>query len=459
MKRRNFLNRAGAFGLGFWASACDTAGRRSGSADSPKRIVVIGAGLAGLAAAQELQRLGHGVVVVEARDRIGGRVWTSHQWPDAPLDFGATWIHGTEGNPITELADALQARRWVTNYDRAITYNTDGLPLSEAAARELGRLRADLVQAIALAQDGEVDVSILKATESVWQGLDPSSQAHRLINFVLNGDLEHEYAGSVAQLSAHWYDSGQAFDGDDALFEQGFGVIAEALAEGLSIDLGQVVREIQWDQSPVRVITQQTEFLADQVVVTLPLGVLQAGRVRFTPALPNDKQRVIARLGMGVLNKCYLRFEGAFWPTDVDWLEYISANHGEWTEWVSFQRVARQPILLGFNAADQGQQIEAGSDQAIVASAMDTLKTIFGPDISDPIDAQITRWASDPFALGSYSYNALGATPRDRKMLAAPLGNRLFFAGEATHPDYFGTTHGAYLSGLRAAEEILAINP
>jgi monoamine oxidase len=157
------------------------------------------------------------------------------------------------------------------------------------------------------------------------------------------------------------------------------------------------------------------------------------------------------------LNKCYLRFEEAFWPADVDWLEYISANHGEWAEWVSFQRVANQPILLGFNAADQGRQIEDWSDQAIVSSAMETLKTIFGVDIPDPMDAQITRWASDPFALGSYSYNALGSTPQDREILAAPVGQRLFFAGEATEPDYFGTTHGAYLSGLRAAEEILSL--
>ncbi|MEY3297836.1 MAG: hypothetical protein RLZZ597_1096 [Cyanobacteriota bacterium] len=454
MKRRTFLNRAGAFGLGYVATACGGADRGTELTSSPKRIVVIGAGLAGLAAAQELQRLGHSVTVVEARDRIGGRVWTSHQWPDAPLDFGASWIHGTEGNPITDLADNLQARRLVTDYDQAITYNTDGSPLSEEDEEELEQLREALFEAIAIAQDGDVDTSILKATASVREGLAPSSQAHRMINFILNSELEQEYAGSLAQLSAYWYDSDEGFDGDEALFEEGFGVIAESLAEELSIELGQVVQEIRWEQSPVRVITDQTEFVADHVVVTLPLGVLQAQRVRFTPALPRDKQDAIAQLGMGVLNKCYLRFEEAFWPTDVDWLEYVSAKHGEWAEWVSFEHVASQPILLGFNAADQGRQIEAWSDEAIVASAMETLKIIFGADIPEPIDFQITRWATDPFALGSYSYNALGSTPDAREALAAPLGDQVFFAGEATHSDYFGTTHGAYLSGLRAAEEI-----
>ncbi|MEB3290470.1 MAG: FAD-dependent oxidoreductase [Leptolyngbya sp.] len=457
MQRRRFFHRVGAFGLGFWASACGVSRLRTEAVSNPKRVVVIGAGLAGLAAAQELQRLGHSVTVVEARDRIGGRVWTSHQWPDVPLDLGASWIHGTEGNPITDLADDLQARRWVTDYDRAITYNTDGSPLTDEDEEAIDQLREALFEAIATAQDGEVDTSILAATESVRQGLDPDSPAYRRINFILNSDLEQEYSGSVAQLSAYWYDSDQAFDGDEALFEQGFGVIAEALAEALSIELGQVVQEIRWESSPVRVITDQTEFVADHVVVTLPLGVLQAQRVRFTPALPRDKQQAITRLGMGVLNKCYLRFEDAFWPTDVDWLEYISANPGEWAEWVSFQRVAQQPILLGFNAADQGRQMESLSDAAMVASAMDTLKTIFGPDIPNPVDVQITRWASDPFALGAYSYNALGSKPRDRERLAAPLGHQIFFAGEATEPDYFGTTHGAYLSGLRAAEEIWAL--
>lgn len=459
MKRRKFLNRVGAFGLGYWASACGAAGQSPRVAANPQRIVVIGAGLAGLAAAQALQRLGHDVLVVEGRDRIGGRVWTSRHWPDAPLDLGATWIHGTEGNPITELADAMQARRLVTDYERVITYNTDGSPFSAADDRELAQLRKSLFEAITLAQADEGDSSILRATESVRRGLDPSSQEHRLIDFILNSELEQDYAGSVAQLSAHWYDSGQFFDGDEALFEQGFDVITESLAAGLAIELGQVVREVQWDQSPVRVMTNQSEFLADQVVVTLPLGVLQAQRVRFTPALPREKQEAIARLGMGVLNKSYLRFDQAFWPADVDWLGHVSAHHGEWTEWVSFQRVANLPILLGFNAADQGRQIEAASDGATVASAMETLKTIFGPQIPEPVDVQITRWATDPFALGAYSYPAVGSTPRDRQVLAAPLDQRVFFAGEATHPDYFGTTHGAYLSGLRAAEEILALPP
>ena len=158
---------------------------------------------------------------------------------------------------------------------------------------------------------------------------------------------------------------------------------------------------------------------------------------------------------MGVLNKCYLRFDRAFWPDDVDWLEYISPRHGEWTEWVSLLRTTGKPVLLGFNAADQATAIEALTDQQIVDSAMATLRTIFGNQIPAPQSYQITRWASDPFSYGSYSFLAVGATPVMRQHLAAPLGQQVFFAGEATHPDYAGTAHGAYLSGIAAATTIL----
>ena len=112
--------------------------------------------------------------------------------------------------------------------------------------------------------------------------------------------------------------------------------------------------------------------------------------------------------------------------------------------------------MLGFNAADRGREIEAWSDGQIVESAMKTLKTVFGANIPQPIDYQITRWASDPFAKGSYSYNAIGSTPKMRYALANPLNGQLFFAGEATNRDYFGTAHGAYLSGLRAARDVLS---
>ncbi|WP_309710318.1 FAD-dependent oxidoreductase, partial [Armatimonas sp.] len=114
----------------------------------------------------------------------------------------------------------------------------------------------------------------------------------------------------------------------------------------------------------------------------------------------------------------------------------------------------KQPVLLGFNAATQGKAMESWTDSQIVASAMATLQTIYGKGIPEPADYQITRWASDPFAYGSYSFQVVGSRPGLRKELARPLSNKLFFAGEATEQDHFSTAHGAYLSGLRAAKEM-----
>lgn len=450
MNRRSFLRLLGLLCLGSGNIACGRTAEMEANSRLRRRTIVIGAGMAGLAAANALLRVGHEVVVLEARDRIGGRIWTSTQWPEAPLDLGATWIHGTKGNPLTALANTIQATRVATNYDRSIVYGANGSQLTEAEERQLYRIREQVYAALQQAQDQETDQSIFAPV----QKLATSTATAQLVNFVLSSDFEHEYAGSATVLSAHWYDDSDIFAGDDVLFPQGFSVITSYLAQGITIKTSQVVTEIHWQESEVRVITQDARYIADSVIITLPLGVLKSNTVVFVPALPAEKQHAIESLGMGVLNKCYLRFEEAFWSDDVDWLEYISPSHGEWVEWVSFLRVAQKPILLGFNAADYGREIEDYTDAQIVEGAMQVLRTIFGSRIPDPLDYQITRWMRDPFARGSYSFNALGSTPALRDVLAQPLGNRLFFAGEATSREHFGTAHGAYLSGLRAAQEV-----
>ena len=259
-------------------------------------------------------------------------------------------------------------------------------------------------------------------------------------------------------MSALWFDDDAELAGEDLLFTHGYSAIPQSLAQGLTIRFGQVVTRISTQAAGVTVQTQSSTFTADKLVVTLPLGVLKTGRVQFLPALPVAKLNAISKLGMGVLNKCVLHFSRAFWPGQYDWLGFIPGANasGQWAEWVSLLRPLGQPILVGFNAADFGRQIESRTDRQIVTSAMLTLRQIYGPQIPEPVGYQITRWAADPFSAGSYSYVPVGATSRTRDALAASVGGKLFFAGEATHRQYPATVHGAYLSGLRAAQEVLA---
>ena len=419
-----------------------------------KRILVIGAGLAGLAAAREFSRHGHDVTILEGRDRIGGRLWTSSQWPDLPVDLGASWIHGVDGNPLSKLADEINAVRLETSYDRSVVYHSNGQPLSAADEKRLEALKQQVEQLLQQAQQQQEKDCSVRAALSVFS-VTLSRQETDWLNFILSGTLEQEFAGSADQLSAFWHDSDKVFAGEDVLFAKGYQLISNYLAASLQIKLAEVVQAIHWDATGVQVTTSKQRWQADQVLVTVPLGVLKNNQLQFNPPLPPAKSAAIRSLGMGVLNKCYLRFDRAFWPDDVDWLEYISPRHGEWTEWVSLLRTTGKPVLLGFNAANQGRAIEALTDPQIVDSAMATLRTIFGNQIPAPQSYQITRWASDPFSYGSYSFLPVGATPAMRQHLAAPLGQQVFFAGEATHPDYAGTAHGAYLSGLAVAKLML----
>lgn len=453
MKRQNFLHCFA--GLCLPKRGSQAATRLPGS-KRQRRILVIGAGLAGLSAARFLHDQGQAVLILEARERLGGRIWTSQRWPELPLDLGATWIHRQRGNPLTALADKLAAPRWLTHYDRAEIYNPSGQVLTDGEARQLARVRQQMYRYLRRAQQQEADQSVAEAVATLAASWSSASTARHFLDFLLSSEIEHEYAGSIRQLSAHWYDSSKDFSGDDALFQQGFQVIPQYLAQGLSIHFAQVAKVIHWDGAGVVVETQNHHWRGDQVLLTVPLGVLQAGTLRFVPDLPSDKQMAIAKLGMGVLNKCYLRFAKAFWPPEYDWLEYIAPQFGQWTEWVSFLRLTQQPILLGFTAGDYGRSLEAKSAVAIVDEALQTLKTLFGTRLPQLLDYQLTRWASDPYAQGAYSYYAVGSQPALRDTLAAPLQRQLFFAGEATTRDYFATAHGAYLSGLRAAKEMLA---
>jgi len=187
---------------------------------------------------------------------------------------------------------------------------------------------------------------------------------------------------------------------------------------------------------------------ADRAIVTVPLGVLKAGAIAFDPPLPGTKRQAIERLGFGLLDKVVLAFEEPFWPQSADLLGLVGTEQpvGDLVNGLSF---AGAPLLIGIRGGAAARSCEALSDR----EAVDEVRVAM--DAPEPTGALVTRWAADPYARGSYSFLAVGSSPADLHALAEPVGERLLFAGEATHEEFFATVHGAYMSGVREAERIL----
>jgi monoamine oxidase len=417
-----------------------------------KRIVVVGAGLSGLTTARALAASGADVTVVEARDRIGGRIWTSRAWDGLPMDMGASWIHGLDGNPMTDLAREAGAEFVETSFDAAMALDAQGAEIDLEAAHEA----ADDIMETARrkAEQGDTDIPLKQAIEATrgWKSADHAQR--RLILHAVGARVNTEFGSSWDETSAWYFDGGDAFDGEDAVFPGGYDRITDHLAEGLTIRTSAPVAAIARDGEGVAVTLVGGEVLtADHAVVTVPLGVLKAGSIAFEGGLSPERQAAIDTIGMGLLHKTWLLFDDIAWPDDVDWIEWVGPEVGYWSQWVSLARIKQVPVLLAFHGGDEARVIESLSDTEIVSRAHAALKTMFGAGFPAPKAAQISRWGQDPYALGAYSFSAVGTTPETRKDLAgSDWDGRIVFAGEACDPVYSSTAHAAVLSGLAAAE-------
>lgn len=410
-------------------------------------VLVIGAGMAGLGAARVLADRDVPVQVIEARGRIGGRIATSRAWADLPVDLGASWIHGTRGNPLTDLARAAGARLVSTG---------DGLALRDGTGRrrdDLARLLPRAAEIVARARSRaerfEIDMSLAEALrrEPGFTGAGP--ELRQALDLVLTSEIGTEYAADPGELSARWFDAAGGFEGAPAILPQGYDRLARHLAQGLDIRTNAPVAALRAVPGGVAVRLAGGGTLTGRAaVVTLPLGVLKAGTVAFDPPLAPDRRVAIRKLGMGLLNKLVLRFDRPFWDAE-DWLGLPGAPD---QTWLNLYPAVGQPVLMGFRAGQGAEADEALSDTARAARAIAALRAAYGAGVPEPVGVQATRWRADPFARGSYSYFATGAGPDDPRALAgADWGGRLWFAGEATHDIHPATVHGALLSGRSAA--------
>lgn len=433
-------------------AACDTPQRRP----EPLPVVVVGAGVAGLAAARLLVEAGVPVRVLEARDRIGGRIETERR-QGVTLDLGASWIHGYAGNPLTALAREARATTRATSYSSAVRYVAPALAANGLRAPDTGRWSALVRVSRRHSWSLEGDESVAAALRRELPPAGRSVTERADLAFHLNATLVTEWGADARDLSSRHADDGREFGtyGEDLLFPDGYDRVVAHLARDLSIDTGVTVAEIDWSGDPVELRTGAGTVRASAAVVTVPVEVLRQGAVRFTPDLPGPAATALHAIRTGVLSKTFLHFPEPFWPREVDWHEYLGPVPGRWSQWLSLPG-AGAAVLVGFHGGDAARAIEAAAPRAVAAQAMRTLRRMFGPTLPEPTRCRSTAWSLDPLARGSYSYPAVGVSRGMRASLQEPLSGRVFLAGEATEPDYAATVHGAYLSGRRAATQVLA---
>jgi monoamine oxidase len=434
--------------------------KKLNSLSNQEDVIVIGAGIAGIESARFLQSQGYSVLVLEARDRIGGRVLTNNSLDNIPLDLGASWVHGVRNNPVTALIRQFQIKILQTDYNSFIQYNSNGNKVTDFQERELEKLFDILVEKIEafrtnLKSQNQPDISLQQALKEIIINKRFTSQEIVRLNYIVNTFIEHDHAADINNLSLFNFDQTKEFKGGDVIFPEGYQQITDKLAKGLIIKLGQIVQRIDYSSSKIKITTNKKMFVADRVIITVPLGVLKSGSIKFYPNLPLNKQVAINRLDMGLFNKVYLYFPQIFWDKKHDIFRYISSKKGEWSEWLNFYKYIRKPVLVGFNAGVYAMDLESLNDMEIIQEAMRVLRTIYGKNIPNPINYLITRWQSDPFSRGSYSCLPPGASILDRQILSEPIANKLFFAGEATSKDFAATVHGALLSGRQAARQIV----
>lgn len=435
------------------------------------KVIVIGAGLSGLSAANALLQSGVDVTVLEARNRIGGRVWTVplSDSDSLPVDLGASWIHRIDGNPLHALASRLKMDLSVSNNpnltseDSLALYDTTGR-LLDAEAQRPTREKYDEMTRRGMELMSLLDSDISAQAMLQLGSMECSSMSHdpMLLNWLKAG-IEGWENTNLDALSArnHFLEAGNdVFTGGDAFVLDGFVRLADHLAQELvaqqRVLLGHVVHRVVRSESGVTVHTSHGTMHADYVICTVPLGVLKANTIVFEPPLPPSKVLAIDRIGFGLMNKVIVQFDEVFWPAEKTEFGYVSERHGEFNFFVNMVPMCGRPVLVCFLAADHAVAAEHWDDAETVDRLMPILQSMFGNGrtLPRPTAWRITRWRMDPFARGSYSFMKCHATMADVEALGAPVG-RVHFAGEATFV-YPGYTHGAYLSGKREAMRVLA---
>ena len=402
-------------------------------------VLVIGAGGAGLTAARELTAQGVSVLVLEARDRIGGRAFTENSLGIA-WDRGCSWLHSSNVNPWMDYARQNGFEILEDAYPRHVYDGARRMEESETAGfravtgrmdRELGRAGSrglDIPAEAAFTQETLADPWYALAMDDLtaWEGVEPS-------NF--------------SALDSWQYDE----DGADFVIPRGYGTLLAHYAKSVDVSLNTPVTRIRWDGRGVAADTGAGLVNARVAVVALPSAVVAEGAVVFTPHLPAEVLQAHHDLPLGILDKIALRFKKNVFPSEATEALQMKRDDGRGLNYLT--RHWDSNVCIGFAAGRLARELEGAGEAAAIAHAVDELTAMLGGDVRKQFDKGVaTAWAADPFARGAYSHCVPGRYGA-RSILTRPVGDRIVFAGEHTEQAAYGTLHGAHLSGIRAAAE------
>jgi monoamine oxidase len=405
-------------------------------------VAIIGAGAAGLGAAHALRDSGRSFIVLEARDRVGGRGHTVMAAPDIVFDVGCGWLHSADENSFVKIAEALNFK-----------INKDLPPWRDRAYGNAfpREQRDDFIRAL----DEFFQRTHEAAKEATKSGrdapastcLEPGNRWNPMIDAIstyING-------AEVDRVSILDFD---AYEDTNLNWRvrRGYGALMAAYGAALPLALNCVVTLIDHSAKRLRIETSLGTLAADKVIVTVPTNLIADEAIRFHPTLPH-KVDAAATLPLGLADKVVLALADADSLPKEGNLRAATMR----TEMGTYHlRPFGQPCVEGFFGGRFAKALEDEGDGAIAAHSIDEIASFLGNDFRRKLKPlRESRWAHDPFARGSYSHALPGYSDR-RAVLAAPVDGRLFFAGEATSPHFFSTAHGARDSGERAAKEALA---
>ncbi len=402
-------------------------------------VAVIGAGAAGLAAAATLRAGGADVVLLEAKARIGGRAYTETGTLGVPFDHGCQWLHSASRNPFVTIAKELGLAVAPDERPRRIWLGDRWATEPEVEDwRSYADRSFEAMEAMAGAGRDVAAAEILSGDArwlplfDAWLGMVSAVNTDRA------STADH---ANYVDTEENWLVAG------------GYGALIARWGAGLPVALETAVSRVDRRGSAIILETNRGALAAKNVIVTVSTAVLGSDRMLFDPPLPDWKRDAIEGLPLGAANKVAFRFDrDVFGAPPGQWAAYSSDG----ADAFSFQiRAQTAPVAIGYVGGRFCDALEAAGEAEMLAVALEHLKSIYGSAVGDRVvGAAATAWRGDPNIGGAYSAARPGAANR-RSDLARPVDGRLYFAGEATSRDFFSTAHGAYLSGVAAAEAVL----